>query len=76
MIRVAFSDTDDVADVISGLLEAAERWETTRPILARKYVRLADRIGDELDLLPNPSAFAAAVELRRATHVEAIAGAQ
>lgn len=72
MIRVAFTDTDDVADVISGLLEAAERWEGDRPLLARKYVRLADRIGDELDKLPNPSAFAAAVELRRAQHVDAL----
>lgn len=42
--------------------------------LSRRYRALADRIGDELDKLPNPSAFRAGVESERARHAEAMAG--
>jgi hypothetical protein len=68
MIRIAFESHEDVAVMIDGLLEAADRWDTERPFLARRYRTLADRIGDELDKLPNPSAFRAQVEAKRASH--------
>ncbi len=74
MINVAFHGIEDVAHVIDGLLEAADRWDTERPFLSRRYRALADRIGDELDKLPNPSAFRAGVESERARHAEAMAG--
>lgn len=74
MIRLELHGIDEVATLIDGLLEAAERWEPTRPLLAKKYVRLANTIGDELDLLPNPSAFRAGVETKRARHIDALAG--
>lgn len=73
MIQVAFSSIEDVAHLIDGLLEAADQWETERPFLSRRYRTLADRVGDELDKLPNPSAFRAGVELERAKHAEAMA---
>lgn len=74
VIKVEFQSIEDVAHLIDGLLEAADRWESERPFLARRYRGLADRVGDELDKLPNPSAFRAGVELERARHTEAIAG--
>ena len=72
MIRVAFNGIEDVAQLIDGLLEAADRWDTERPMLARRYRTLADRVGDELDKLPNPSSFRAGVEGKRAVHHDAL----
>lgn len=72
MITIEFHGIEDVAHLVDGLLEAADRWDAERPFLARRYRALADRVGDELDRLPNPSAFRAGVEAKRAAHASAV----
>ena len=62
MIRVELEAPADVACLIDGLLEAADRWDADGPQLAGRYRRLADRIGDALDELPFPSGYRAEVE--------------
>lgn len=70
MIVVEFHGIEDVARLIDGLLEAADACEVTKPFVSRAYVDLANRVGDKLDELPNPSSFRSAVEGRRARHAQ------
>lgn len=55
-VQVRFEDHHDAARVVDALLEASEREaESGRAILAARYLRIADELGDELDKLPRSS---------------------
>lgn len=64
MLLLRMSTWQDVARLADGLVEAAEACEHDRPMVARSYLDLANRIADELDALPD-TVFAAEVEQAR-----------
>lgn len=42
-------DRETASRLVDGLLTAAKVEEPSRPLLAKKYIQIADMIGDELD---------------------------
>lgn len=58
MIRIEFSDWHDASHIVDALHAAADAaLEDLQPILARRYCRIADDLGAELDrVVPIPSA--------------------
>ncbi|MET7746784.1 hypothetical protein [Streptomyces sp. NPDC005385] len=60
--QLLMPSADDVAQVVSGLLTAADFHEDHDPTQAAKWRRLADQIGDALGRLPAPSHVKGATE--------------
>jgi hypothetical protein len=54
MIRLELVDSRDAARIVDALLTAVEVEATKRPMLARRYLMLADRLGDAIQLQPLP----------------------
>jgi hypothetical protein len=52
VLRLALADPRDAGHIVDALLTAAELERTRRPLLARRYVTIADSMGDALDQLP------------------------
>lgn len=67
-VTVTYSDASALADIIDCLLEQADAVAGDRATLAARYTRLANELGDAVDALPRPSAFAADVERDMAEH--------
>jgi hypothetical protein len=73
MFAVYLRDEADVATLIDGLLEAAQcAEERGQGMVAKRYVGLADCVGDALDALPHSTGEKARVQRiraeRRAAH--------
>ncbi|MCG7203995.1 hypothetical protein [Streptomyces arenae] len=54
-VLLQLSDTDDLAEIVEGLIAGADAKQATAPETAARWRNLAHNIGDGLDLLPHPS---------------------
>lgn len=58
-IRIEFTDPTDAARLVDAALAEADRVEAASPMLAMRYRRIAEDLGDALDRsVPAPSGFA------------------
>ncbi|SFK74735.1 hypothetical protein [Streptomyces pini] len=54
-VTLRLPSADDLSEVVDSLLDAADACEKHAPTLAAKRRRLAESIGDALDLIPAPT---------------------
>ncbi|MFJ5638690.1 hypothetical protein [Streptomyces sp. NPDC093223] len=54
-VLLRLGDTDDLAEIVEGLIAGADAKQPTAPETAERWRTLAHNIGDSLDLLPRPT---------------------
>lgn len=54
-LHLDLADPVDAARIVDALLLAAEVETLRKPMLAKRYTRIADDIGDALDRAPKPA---------------------
>ncbi|MFG2963548.1 hypothetical protein ACGFZS_09690 [Streptomyces sp. NPDC048288] len=54
-VLLRLGDTDDLAEIVEGLIAGADAKQAEAPATAARWRDLAHNIGNSLDLLPQPT---------------------